>query len=357
MSTGESQTDARLPVALLTGFLGSGKTTLLNRLLHDPAMSATAVVINEFGDVPLDQLFIEESDGEIVVMANGCLCCSVQDDIEGVIGRLFARRDKGPAPAFDRMVIETSGLADPAPIMQMLLNQPLVMDNFRLDSVVTLVDAVHGERQIAENEEAFKQVVLADRLVLTKTDLASAETVERLKHELARLNPGATLQTATNGELPPSALFGAANLESAVAADRWIALAHASRSAGRGAGTQKGHDHHGSHAHSSGVVCCSLAYPSVLRWRELNRWLTAFRIKYGERLLRMKGIVELEGEPSPVALHGVHHVFHPPLPLPHLRGKGLRGARLVVIARNIPINEIQNSWNTFLNEQMRMAMS
>ena len=149
-----------IPVTILTGFLGSGKTTLLNRLLHDPAMRATAVVINEFGDVPLDQHFVDTTDGEIVVMANGCLCCSVQDDIEGVIGRLFARRDQGPVPAFERMLIETSGLADPAPIMQMLLNQPLVMDNFRLDSVVTLVDAVNGSRQIAENEEAFKQVVL-----------------------------------------------------------------------------------------------------------------------------------------------------------------------------------------------------
>jgi G3E family GTPase len=355
MSSGESARDARLPVALLTGFLGSGKTTLLNRLLHDPAMSATAVVINEFGDVPLDQLFIEESDGEIVVMANGCLCCSVQDDIEGVIGRLFARRDKGPTPAFDRMVIETSGLADPAPIMQMLLNQPLVMDNFRLDSVVTLVDAVHGERQIAENEEAFKQVVLADRLVLTKTDLASAETVARLKGQLARLNPGAGLHTAINGELPTAALFGASDLESAAAADRWVMPNHVSGSERHGADSGTAHDQH-THAHSSGVVCCSLEYPSALRWRELNRWLTAFRIKHGDRLLRMKGIVELEGESSPVALHGVHHVFHPPLPLPHLRGKGLNGARLVVIARDISIVEIQTSWKSFIDEQIRVAI-
>jgi G3E family GTPase len=223
--------------------------------------------------------------------------------------------------------------------------------------VVTLVDAVHGQRQIVENEEAFKQVVLADRLVLTKTDLASVEAVERLKRELVRINPGAALHIAVNGELPPLALFGAANLESPAAADRWIALEHASRSEGYGAGAGEGHDHHNSHVHTSGVVCCSLEYPSALRWRELNGWLTAFRIKYGERLLRMKGIVELEGELSPVALHGVHHVFHPPLPLPHLRGKGLSGARLVVIARNIPINEIQNSWNAFLNKQMRMAIS
>ena len=163
--------DARVPVSLVTGFLGSGKTTLLNRLLKDPGMAATAVIINEFGDEPIDQLFVEETDGEVIVMANGCLCCSVQDDIQGVIGRLFNRREAGTVPVFDRMVIETSGLADPAPIMQMILNQPLVMDNFRLDSVVTLVDATQAARAIDEHPEAFKQVALADRLVLTKTDL------------------------------------------------------------------------------------------------------------------------------------------------------------------------------------------
>jgi len=344
MSNEESTTDARLPVALLTGFLGSGKTTLLNRLLHDPAMSATAVVINEFGDVPLDQLFIEESDGEIVVMANGCLCCSVQDDIEGVIGRLFARRDKGPVPAFDRMVIETSGLADPAPIMQMLLNQPLIMDNFRLDTVVTLVDAVHGERQIGDNEEAFKQAVLADRLVLTKTDLAGPEAIARLRQTLAQLNPAAAIMTAVNGELPPATLFGATAIDSVSAADRWVALEHS-------------HDHHAAHAHTRNVASCSLGYPGALRWRELNNWLTALRIRHGDRLLRVKGIVELEGEPAPMALHGVHHVFHPPLALPHLAGKGLRGARLVVITRDLGEEEVVSSWQAFVAGKSQTAVT
>ncbi|OFZ99256.1 MAG: hypothetical protein A3H35_02030 [Betaproteobacteria bacterium RIFCSPLOWO2_02_FULL_62_17] len=345
--------DTRLPVALITGFLGSGKTTLLNRLLHHPAMSATAVVINEFGDVPLDQHFIETSDGEIVVLANGCLCCSVQDDIEGVIGRLFARRDRGPVPAFERMVIETSGLADPAPIMQMLLNQPLVMDNFRLDSVVTLVDAVHGSKQIAENEEAFKQVVLADRLVLTKTDLCDAGAVASLGRELARLNPGAACMVAMNGELPPEQLFGAGRLDSAAAVDRWVALENFTHldhgSAGHGDAQAS------EHAHTKGVVCCSLSFPLSLPWRELNRWLTAFRIKHGERLLRVKGIVELEGEASPAALHGVHHVFHPPLFLPHLRGIGLHGARLVVIARDLSEDEISASWRAFIDERAALS--
>ncbi len=346
--------DARLPVALLTGFLGSGKTTLLNRLLHDPAMSATAVVINEFGDVALDQHFVETSDGEIVVMANGCLCCSVQDDIEGVIGRLFARRGNGAVPAFERMVIETSGLADPAPIMQMLLNQPLVIDNFRLDSVVTMVDAVHGARQIAENEEAFKQVALADRLVLTKTDLSPAADVERLEQLLARLNPSAMRLRALQGDLPASQLFGAAHLDTAAATERWLTLQEAqggvpADDAGAGKGA------HGGHAHTQGVVCCTLQHSDALAWPALNRWLREFRIRHGERLLRVKGIVELEGEAAPVALHGVHHVFHPPLPLPHLVGKGLQGARLVVIARDLGEDEIQASWRGFIDENAHVA--
>ncbi len=353
--------DTRLPVALLSGFLGSGKTTLLNRLLHHPGMKATAVVINEFGDVPLDQHFIETTDGEIVVMANGCLCCSVQDDIEGVIGRLFARRDQGPVPAFERMVIETSGLADPAPIMQMLLNQPLVMDNFRLDSVVTLVDAVHGARQIAENEEAFKQVVLADRLVLTKTDLVSAAAVASLERELARLNPGAARMISTNGELAPEQVFGAAQLDSVAATDRWMALEHIGHHEPHSAGANRDEAHRAAnihaHTHTQGVVCCSLSFPAALPWRDLNRWLTAFRIRHGERLLRVKGIVELEGEDAPVALHGVHHVFHPPQPLPHLRGKGLRGARLVVIALDLGEDEIRASWRAFVDEQTRRALA
>ena len=344
MTESQRPSDDRLPVALITGFLGSGKTTLLNHLLRDPAMSATAVVINEFGDVPLDQLFIEETDGEVVVMANGCLCCSVQDDIEGVMGRLFVRRDKGALPAFERMVIETSGLADPAPIMQMLLNQPLIMDNFRLDTVVTLVDAVHGERQIADNEEAFKQAVLADRLILTKTDLANPEAIARLRQTLARLNPAAAIMAAVNGDLPPAMLFGATAIDSVSAANRWVALEHSS-------------EHHVSHAHTRNVAGCSLSFPGTLRWRELNGWLTALRIRHGDRLLRVKGIVELEGEPAPMALHGVHHVFHPPLPLPHLSGKGLHGARLVVITRDLGDQEIAASWQAFVAVQSQPAVT
>jgi G3E family GTPase len=175
-----AETGVRLPVSLITGFLGSGKTALLNRLLRFPEMAHTAILINEFGDVALDQLFVQASDGEVTVLPNGCLCCDVRGDLEGAIGTLFGRRGRGDAPAFERLLIETTGLADPAPIMQMLLNQPLIVANFRLDAVVTTVDALHGVRQLREHAEAINQVLLADRLVVTKCDLADDAQVTTL---------------------------------------------------------------------------------------------------------------------------------------------------------------------------------
>jgi G3E family GTPase len=319
--------DARLPVSVLTGFLGSGKTTLLNRLLREPGMEGTAVVINEFGEMPLDQHFIEHGDGEVVVMANGCLCCSVQDDLEGVMGRLFGRRAGGQVPAFERMLIETSGLADPAPIMQMLLSQPLVVDNFRLDSVVTTVDVLHAAQQIPAHDEAFKQVALADRLVLTKTDLAP-EGLEAVTQRLRSLNAHAPIVPVDT--VDSEALFG----RSAQAPSQWLGHAHESQP-------------------DQPVKSVSLRSEHALPWQPLNRWLTAVRIRYGERLLRLKGIVELEGQAAPVALHGVHHLFHPPVALLHLSGS-FRGATLVCIIHGDG-DAIAASWRGFLEDQTKEA--
>ncbi|OGA17545.1 MAG: hypothetical protein A3I01_11375 [Betaproteobacteria bacterium RIFCSPLOWO2_02_FULL_65_24] len=324
--------DGRLPVALLTGFLGSGKTTLLNRLLRHPAMAKTAVVINEFGEIPLDQHFVEKSEGEVVVLANGCLCCSVQGDLEGVIGTLFASR-RGNLPVFERMLIETSGLADPAPIMQMLLNQPLVIDNFSLDSVVATVDAVHGERQLREHEEAFKQAALADRVVFTKTDLCGPEQTRAIERRVAAINPAASLLHAAKDEISPARLFGGGRLDSLASAQQW--LSH------RAAASD--------HRHSVPVSCHTLTADRPLPWQALNLWLRALRIRHAERLLRVKGIANLQGEHAPVALHGVHHVFHPPVALPHLAGE-VHGTRLVLITRDLPGEELEAGWRAFLAE-------
>jgi len=322
----------RLPVSLLTGFLGSGKTTLLNRLLQHPDMARTAVVINEFGDIALDQHFIERSDGEVTVLANGCLCCDVQGDLQGVVGTLFGKRERGEVPAFDRMLIETTGLADPAPIMQMLLNQPLVVDNFRLDAVVTTVDALHGMRQLREHPEAVKQAALADRLVVTKTDLAQASDVAELVQQLARLNARAPVLQGHDRGIAPSQLFGA----DAVEFD---------------------HDEppvrETAHDHLAGVATFSLTIDEPVEWGGFSRWLTALKIRHADRLLRVKGILNVAGVEDPVAIHGVHHVFHPPVSLPRRASRDPR-SHIVFITRGLSREAVEADWHAARRQAIQM---
>ncbi|HUB95402.1 MAG TPA: GTP-binding protein [Stellaceae bacterium] len=318
---------ARIPVSLVTGFLGSGKTTLLNRLLRHPAMAATAIVINEFGEIALDQHFIERSDGEVVVMANGCLCCTVQGDFEAVVGTLYARADRGEIPAFDRLLIETTGLADPAPIMQILLGQPLIAETFALDAVVTTVDALFGLRQLDEHEEAVKQAALADRLVVTKTDLADASAlIARLRH----LNPGAEIARVPGDDVGPAQLFGAALVDRAGRVrdvEAWLGARHEP------------------HGHLHGVESFALVIERPVEWRHFQRWLTRLKVAHADHLLRVKGILRIEGEDAPVAIHGVHHVFHPPVALPHLAGDG--PSRLVFITRGLDRDTVERDWRDF----------
>src|SRR5262249_53157998 len=197
----------RLPVSLITGVLGSGKTTLLNRLLRHDDMKDSAVIINEYGEVSLDHLLVERVDGEVAVLASGCICCTVRSDLEETLRGLLVRRDHGEVPPFRRILVETTGLADPAPILQLLLNNPLVPHFLRLDAVVTTVDAVNAVHQLDEHFEAVKQVALADRLLITKRDLAA--DIASLELRLSRLNPGATMDSVAHGEIDPARLFGA----------------------------------------------------------------------------------------------------------------------------------------------------
>src|SRR5215475_10325740 len=209
MSLFESDKSAeRLPVSLITGFLGSGKTTLLNRVLRHDDMKDSAVIINEYGEVGLDHLLVERIDGEVAVLASGCICCTVRSDLEETLRALLVRRDRGEVPPFRRILVETTGLADPAPIVQLLLNNPLVSHFLRLDAIVTTVDAVNAVHQLDEHFEAVKQVALADRLLITKRDLAADITA--LEQRLGRLNPSARIESVAHGEIDPARLFGAA---------------------------------------------------------------------------------------------------------------------------------------------------
>jgi G3E family GTPase len=330
---------SRLPVSVITGFLGSGKTTLLNKLLRHAGMGDSAVIINEFGEVPIDHLLVESIEGEVAVLASGCVCCTLRSDLEQTLRDLLARRDRGLVPAFSRILVETTGLADPAPIIQLLLNNPLVSHFVRLDTVVTTVDTVNGLRQIDEHAEATKQAALADRLLLTKTDLASSQAIEALQRQLVALNPGAALHVVTNGEIVPEALFGAALFDpSRKTADvrRWI-----NEEAYESHGHEHGGHGRGDDSHNIHAFCLSSEQP--IAWMAFSRWLDGLRYCAGNDLLRVKGILNLIGESTPVAIHGVHHIFHPPVRLGAWPDSDHR-SRIVFIARGIERSELEESF-------------
>jgi G3E family GTPase len=346
---------------LITGFLGSGKTTLLNKLLRHPGMADSAVIINEFGEVGLDHLLVEAVDGEVAVLASGCVCCTLRSDLEETLRNLLIKRDRGEVPAFSRILLETTGLADPAPIVQLLLNNPLVSHYVRLDAVATTVDAVNGRRQIDEHAEAVKQAALADRLLLTKSDLVTAETIAALDRRLRALNPGATRHTVMNGEIAPNELFGAALFDPArKTADvrRWInesayqagAHAHGRHDHQQDRHARGGHAHdHAEHTHAGGIRSCCLISDEPLAWDAVSSWLARLRQGAGEDLLRVKGILNLIGEDAPIAVHGVHHVFHPPVQLESWPDADRR-SRIVFITRGIEPKELHASFLEHVGE-------
>jgi G3E family GTPase len=330
----------RLPVSVITGFLGSGKTTLLNNLLRNAELSDTAVIVNEFGEIGLDHLLFERLDGETVLIAGGCVCCTVRSDMETTIRSLLARAESGAIPPFRRILIETTGLADPAPLVQTLLSNPLVCQFVRLDSVITTVDAVFGIRQLDEHPQSVKQVVMADRLVLTKTDLGTPDATDSLIARVQALNPAAPIVMSEQGKVDPAVLFDAGlyNSQSRSAELRpWLR---------EEAYAQDHHDHHGHHGHfhETGIAATCLTHDRPLEWRLINSWLTALREVHGGSLLRAKGVLDIRGEPGPIVVHGVHHIFHSPTSLPRWPDEDRR-SRLILITRSLDPAELRIAWS------------
>ena len=307
-----------LPVSVITGFLGSGKTTLLSRLIRQPGMEKTAVVINEFGEVGLDhELVAASNDENIMVMDSGCICCSIRGELAETLRDLFVRRAREEIPAFDRVVIETTGLADPAPVLHTLMANPLVASCFRLDGVVTTVDSVHGGGQLDRHEESLKQAAMADRLLLTKTDLAKDEPLAALEGRLSGINPSAPRYRAVHGEIDPDRLFGAGlyDPETKTADVRnWL------REQAFEAHEHHDHDHdhhdhehdHGGHRHDERFTSFCVRREGACSWNCWVEFLEALLTSHGESLLRLKGILNVTGLETPVAVHGVQHMFHPP---------------------------------------------
>ncbi|MDZ4140695.1 MAG: GTP-binding protein [Methylotenera sp.] len=342
--------DKRIPVTLLTGFLGSGKTTLLNHLLNQPEMKDTAIIINELGNAGLDQIFAnsnlaqnienEHIADNTVLLSSGCLCCTLKNELADTMRDLFFKRALQAIPQFNRLIIETTGMADPGPILANLMNEPVIESVYRLDAVVVTIDSVYGLQQIEENSEARKQAAVADVLVLTKTDLANAAQINALKEKLIGINPGATQHKIAHGKLEPAfvidvGLFDVVSKQPEP--QRWL---RAPLKSVQPKGTLP------AKPHNDDISSFTVIMPSPLNWAQLKPHLLRFCQKYGKNLLRLKGIIHAADQEHPLAIHAVHFTPYPPTPLEGWQEDEPLN-RIVIIGKDLNEQEIRQALMQF----------
>ena len=330
---------ARLPVAVITGFLGSGKTTLLSRLLKDPTLAETAVIVNEFGEVGLDHFLVEAPKDETVLLNNGCLCCAILGDLVMTLASLIERRDRGELPPFKRVVVETTGLADPAPILHTVLTDPVISRRFVLDSVVTVVDAVNGAGQLDAHFESVKQAAVADRLVISKIDLAKDKVIAALRKRIRAFNPGAALFEAVKGAVPAKDLLGHATaFVDPAAFEAWLQ----DRAYDRDDRDRHGRD--GKHPHDNSIRTFTIYRDAPVRAQGLSLWLEMLSAFRGPNLLRVKGLLNVEGKP--VVVQAVQHLFHEPTALKRWPTADRR-SRVVFITKNLARADVERTFSAF----------
>jgi G3E family GTPase len=334
---------AKIPVNVITGFLGSGKTTLIRHLLADPALVDCAVIVNELGEIGLDHHLIERVEGEIVLLKSGCVCCTVRGDLASAIRRLYERRDDGSIRPFGRLLIETTGLADPVPVLSTIMHDPVIRHHFSLGAVITTIDAVNGEAQLDRQPESVKQAAVADRLVVTKTDLAAAELLARLEARLARLNP-----TASRFRSPPAAgltdLLGGRDAfdPGAKPADvrHWFAAVEGLAKT-PGLGLDFG-------CHDASIESLAMVFDRPVDWTVFGAWLTLLLAAHGDSVLRVKGLFNVVHAAGPVAVHAVQRLVHPPVHYDRWQDDDRR-SRVVFIMRDLSPAAIRNSFFAFQN--------
>jgi G3E family GTPase len=346
---------ARLtPVDVITGFLGSGKTTLLQRLLLSPKLSRTVVLINELGEVGLDHLLIRHVEESMVLLKSGCVCCTVRDDLKTTLRDLLSKRERSEGPDFDRIVVETTGIADPTPILFTLGSDPVLQHHFRLGNVVTTIDVINAARHLGANPEGVKQVAAADRLILTKTDLADPSLVAATKKHAQRLNPAAPVLDASRDVIDADrVLTGRTQAAQPLSPPPRRALKKGrsgttDERAGALGGALFHHDHR--------ITSFSLLLDRPLDWTAFGIWLSMLLNRHGENLLRVKGMLQLAGGGAPVLLNSVQHVVHAPVHLARWPTRDHR-SRIVFITRGLDHQRIRRSLAAFVGSRVSDAIA
>ncbi|MEK1903453.1 MAG: GTP-binding protein [Rhizobium sp.] len=353
----------RIPVTILTGFLGAGKSTLLNRILKDPAMKDAAVIINEFGDVGIDHLLVESSGDSIIELSDGCLCCTVRGELVDTLANLMDAVQTGRVKPVKRVVIETTGLADPAPVMQAIMGNPIVAQNFELDGVVTVVDAVNGLQTLDNHEEARKQTAVADRLIVSKQSIAG--DTDALMARLHGLNPRAAIMDADSDEAGSARIFvnGLYDPGTKIAdVRRWLHdedehEGHHHHDHGHDHGHHHhhhGHEHQDPHdvnRHDASIRSFSIIEEKAIDPMALEMFIDLLRSAHGEKLLRMKAIIATSDRPErPLVLHGVQSIFHPPVRLAAWPDPEDRRTRMVLITKDLPEAFVKDLFDAFLGK-------